>query len=260
MPSPRNHAPALLVVIVLGIALAGIQAVAAQDTATPAALPAGATARPAHVHLGTCDDLGEIAYPLNDVTPVETTAGESVQPDGQTTTSVDATLDDLLAADHAINVHESAENIGVYIACGEITGEPASGQLSIALRELNDSGVVGEAVLEDAGDGTTTVSITLAAAESAPALATPAATTPLVGETFQPGDVIVITTDSLRVRSEPSTEAEALASLPEGSELEVVSGPEEAEGFIWYEVEALDAGEPLSGWVATGADFVDLAG
>ena len=31
-------------------------------------------------------------------------------------------LDDLLAGDYAINVHESAENIGEYIACGDIGG------------------------------------------------------------------------------------------------------------------------------------------
>ena len=46
----------------------------------------------------------------------------------------------------AINVHESAENIGNYIACGDITGTseamgtPASGgqQIEVTLRELNN--------------------------------------------------------------------------------------------------------------------------
>lgn len=95
--------------------------------------------------------------------------------------------------------------------------------------------------------------------EEIPGLATPATTTPLVGERFEPGAVIVTTPDSLRVRAEPTTDAEALASLPEGTPMEVISGPEEAEGFIWHEVEVLDTDEALTGWVATGADFVDPA-
>lgn len=47
-------------------------------------------------------------------------------------TLVDASLDNVVDGDHAINVHESEENIGDYTACGDIGGtitpDPASGE------------------------------------------------------------------------------------------------------------------------------------
>jgi hypothetical protein len=59
------------------------------------------------------------------------------------------------------------ENIGNYIACGDIAGTANdSGDLTIKLEPLNDSGYNGTVVLHDNGDGTTTVSITLTHPES----------------------------------------------------------------------------------------------
>ena len=81
-------------------------------------------------------------------------------------------LDDILAAEHAINLHESMENIGNYIACGDVTGEPADGMLEIELLELNGSGYMGTAMLMDNGDGTTDVTIMLMESSG---MATPAA-------------------------------------------------------------------------------------
>jgi plastocyanin len=132
--------------------------------ATPASLPQ--TPHPAHIHAGTCDELGDVVFPLNDVASIaaEATpaavagAGDAV---ARSATTVDASLDELLAAEHAINVHESAENIGTYIACGNLTGPATDGELLIALEELNGSGYAGEAHLVDNGDGTTTVTVTL---------------------------------------------------------------------------------------------------
>src|ERR687893_742794 len=62
-----------------------------------------------------------------------------------------------VAAPHAVNVHESAEAIQNYIACGDIGGRVIDGDLVIGLRELNASGHHGVAVLEgnDAGTGVT---------------------------------------------------------------------------------------------------------
>ncbi len=79
----------------------------------------------------------------------------------ESTTEVEASLDDILAVEHAINVHESAANIQNYIACGDLVGPATDGELRIELQELNDSGYTGEAHLVDNGDGTTTVTITL---------------------------------------------------------------------------------------------------
>ena len=63
-------------------------------------------------------------------------------------------LGDILSAPHALNVHESAEAIQNYIACGDIGGRVIDGDLVIGLRELNGSGTHGVAVLEGDDDGT----------------------------------------------------------------------------------------------------------
>ncbi|MDO8515952.1 MAG: DUF4382 domain-containing protein [bacterium] len=64
---------------------------------------------PAHIHLGSCANLGAVKYPL----------GSTVN--GKSETSLNASLADLKAQlPLAINVHKSPEEIGVYIACGDI--------------------------------------------------------------------------------------------------------------------------------------------
>lgn len=67
------------------------------------------TPQPAHIHDGTCADLKGVVYPLSNVV-----AGAS------TTTVKGVTIDKLLGGTYAINVHESAANIGKYVACGGI--------------------------------------------------------------------------------------------------------------------------------------------
>jgi hypothetical protein len=68
------------------------------------------TAQPAHIHDGTCADLKGVAYPLTNVT-----SGSS------TTVVKNVTIDALLKGPFAINVHESASNLGKYVSCGNIT-------------------------------------------------------------------------------------------------------------------------------------------
>ncbi len=128
-------------------------------------------AHPAHIHSGTCAQLGDVVFPLSDVsgdilvdgTPM---AGEDMGPDDNavawSVTTVAAPLADIVSGGHAINVHESAENIGNYIACGDIGGVMmGSSDLAIGLGELNDSGYSGIARLHDNGDGTTLVTVYL---------------------------------------------------------------------------------------------------
>ena len=112
---------------------------------------------PAHIHSGTCDNLGDIVAPLSDVT--ELTAGEVFgAPTAvlvkESETDVALPLGDILSASHAINIHESAEAIQNYIACGDIGGRVINGDLKIGLRELNDSGHHGLVVLEGNDAGT----------------------------------------------------------------------------------------------------------
>jgi hypothetical protein len=218
-------AVALMVVATLTL---GTRSISAQEATPPTAADTAAEAHPAHIHSGTCDDLGGVVYPLNDVivvgepimddtgmaapqveatppiddfdgTPDPTDpvaigtpdpdatpdldmlgtppaawdatppadeemtpdAAEGAAPDAGFFTNLEVTLDELLAAEHAINIHESAENIQNYIACGNITGEPVEGELEVQLEELNDSGYSGVATLRDNLDGTTTVIIAL---------------------------------------------------------------------------------------------------
>jgi hypothetical protein len=164
--------------LLMGV-IAGAATAAAQD-ATP---EAGNAPHPAHIHNGTCDNLGDVVYPLNDVTgdiisatpnatpaaPGEAASGSVI---AQSQTEVDASLDDLTSGEYAVNVHKSAEEIDVYIACGNIEGEVQDGTLIIELQEQNDSGVKGQAILHDLGNGKTEVTVTLAdatAPEATPA-------------------------------------------------------------------------------------------
>jgi len=163
----RRFAPIAILFAALALMMGVAGAAVAQD-----ATPAAAMAHPGHIHSGTCDTLGDVVYPLNDTvaidmsaTPEAMMASTPVAGEGevvaQSTSTVDVALDDILAAEHAINVHESAENIGNYIACGDVAGTATDGMLMIELLELNASGYMGQAMLMDNGDGTTDVTIML---------------------------------------------------------------------------------------------------
>lgn len=52
--------------------------------------------------------------------------------------------------------------------------------------------------------------------------------------------------DPLRVRSQAGTSGEIVARIPEGSEVKLVEGPIEADGYVWWRIEA----EQGAGWVA----------
>lgn len=122
---------------------------------------------PAHIHQGTCDNLGDIVAPLDNVS-----LGEAPQLSGASSaipvlvsdTLVPLTLADMFAADHAINIHESADNIQEYITCGAIGGPVRGGILVIGLGALNNSGVSGVAVLSEI-DGGTSVGVYLTAVD-----------------------------------------------------------------------------------------------
>jgi len=187
----------------IGVAAIGAISSRAQD-ATPVSgdQPAQAgTELPAHIHAGNCETLDPnplqplasimflnveaadsdspatpdagMGSPVAEATPVmegspqaaSTSMGSSMAIEGgHSTTNVPLPLADILAAEHAINVHLSPEQPDVYVACGAIGGEPdANGDLFIGLRELNGSGISGIAWLHDNGDGaSTTVTVMLA--------------------------------------------------------------------------------------------------
>jgi hypothetical protein len=153
---------------------------AGPGTAIAQAQEEGDEAHPAHIHDGSCETLGGIAFPLNDVaysdmagggmamggtpaadstmsTPVamgEMVGSTAAVPLEMSVTMVDVPLDQIADGQHAINVHKSAEEIDVYIACGDIGGQMLGNMLVIGIGELNDSEEAGVAVLTEMGDQT----------------------------------------------------------------------------------------------------------
>jgi hypothetical protein len=152
------------------LALASLALLVPASTAqTPVSETAHAS-HPAHIHAGSCAELGEVVYPLTDVAlPV----GEMMGAAGghpveiSDTNLPDVPLKTILDGEYAVNIHLSADEIGTYIACGNIGGivdarENGEGQeISVGLADLNESGYVGVAWLGDDGNGGTNVGVTL---------------------------------------------------------------------------------------------------
>lgn len=161
MPARRPASIVATTLSTLALVASVVPGAMAQD-ATPVATPVAAAviARPVHIHSGDCVTLGEIVAPLNDLTaPVGEGAGqaEEASPAESSFTVVPMTLDAILGADHAINVHLSADQIGTYIACGELGGvTDINGALIVGLREQNASGYTGIAFLSPGVDGAST--------------------------------------------------------------------------------------------------------
>lgn len=71
--------------------------------------PAGNLDMPAHIHPGSCDNLTpQPKFPLENVR------------NGESTTEVPATIDELFAGNLALNVHRSNDDLGTYTACVDI--------------------------------------------------------------------------------------------------------------------------------------------
>jgi len=146
--------------LTLALAFAGV--VGAQSPSPAPSAGGGditALPHPAHIHSGSCADLGDIVAPLDDVTLVD--GSDRV---GTSTTRVDLTIKAILASPHAIMAHASAQDLGTYIACADLTGNPQKGLLVAALDEQNESGFAGIAYLR-ADNGKTVVDLSLTAPE-----------------------------------------------------------------------------------------------
>ncbi len=73
---------------------------------------ASAEKQPAHIHEGSCPDVGSVLFPLSTVE------------NGKSETSISATIDELKKElPLAINIHASVKNSALYVACGNF---PAS--------------------------------------------------------------------------------------------------------------------------------------
>lgn len=63
------------------------------------------------------------------------------------------------------------------------------------------------------------------------------------------GQLLQVLADELRIRSEPGTASEQVATVERGTVVRVLSGPADADGFTWYEV-VHTIGQ--AGWAAAG--------
>lgn len=73
-------------------------------------------AQPAHIHNGTCANLDpKPAYPLTSLT------------NGVSDTTVDVSMEMLMGGQYAVNVHKSAAEASVYVACGDIVNMQLGG-------------------------------------------------------------------------------------------------------------------------------------
>lgn len=183
----RDRRPVLAIPTVL-VALALLAAAAlsarsgqeeSDESGEVAAVPAGAQSssqvhnhpgRPTHIHDGSCDRLGEVAYPLNPIgAGVMTGAamddvpamaiGDAVGAPTALPVEIgqimlDATIAEIVAAPRAVNVQISETEYGTYIACGDVGGTLNGETLAFGLHELDGSGFSGIAVLQGTDDGT----------------------------------------------------------------------------------------------------------
>ena len=118
-----------------------------------------ANTQPAHIHSGSCAELGDAKYTLTSVSS------------GASETTLDLTMDELKAGyPLAVNVHKSTEEAGTYYTCGNIGAETALEEVDLAGTiavevTVAETGIVAEEVtLQDATSG---ASLTIEAATAA---------------------------------------------------------------------------------------------
>ncbi len=221
---------------------------------------------PARIFAGRCGALSaEPAFQLIDVGSVEGVENNespvgalTAIPAEFSTTVVNATLDTLLASEHAIDIRVDANDPATSIACGDIGGPVEAGatgdELAVGLQERGQSAYSGIAWLQSESDRTlvrvfmargldegaavsvaqeaqTAPDTSAAPAETPAAEAAQAAATPTVGAIAPIGaGSTVVTTIDVNLRAEPSDDATVLTILGEGVELDVTGSP--ADGWI----------------------------
>jgi plastocyanin len=130
--------------------------------------------RLAHIHAGTCEELGIVVYSFPDLKTFRLDEGEEagVGAIELITGTTQTPLSGLFGEPFSVHVHESAQNKQTYIACSEIgsrPGDPWSESDGLTLRavEQNGSGYSGFTTLRPSADGGTQVTIAIAASSAA---------------------------------------------------------------------------------------------
>ena len=119
---------------------------------------------PTRIHEGTCEDLGPVAFRLNGVggsvdvdnAPVATPTAVNSDLAYQvmvSETTIDGTIEDLLAGEHAVMIYESDEVMDA-VACGNVGGALNGNTLVTGLAEAGVPGHSGFALFRSEGDQT----------------------------------------------------------------------------------------------------------
>jgi hypothetical protein len=119
---------------------------------------------PTRIHEGTCEALGPVAFRLNGVggsvdvdnapvaTPTAVNSNSAYQVMVSETT-IDGTIEDLLAGEHAVMIYESDEAMDA-IACGNVGGALNGNTLVTGLAEAEVPGHSGFALFRSEGNQT----------------------------------------------------------------------------------------------------------
>jgi plastocyanin len=129
--------------------------------------------RLAHIHAGTCEELGIVVYSFPDIRTYQIEGGQDGLGAVELITGTTQTaLGGLFGEPFSIHIHESAQNKQRYLACSDIGGQPEapwseSDGLTLQAAEQQDSGFSGFTTLRPTPDGNTHVTVVLAASSSA---------------------------------------------------------------------------------------------
>jgi plastocyanin len=154
---------------------ASTEPAAGSDAAGPSRnLEPVAQSRLAHIHAGTCEELGIVVYSFPDIRTFRLDEGEEagVGAIELITGTTQTPLSGLFGEPFSVHVHESARNKQTYIACSDIGGRPSdpwteAEGLTLRAVEQNGSGYSGFTTLRPTADGGTQVSIAIAASSAA---------------------------------------------------------------------------------------------
>jgi plastocyanin len=132
------------------------------------------SSRLAHIHAGTCEELGIVVYSFPDIRTYRLDEGEEagVGAIELITGTTQTPLSGLFGEPFSVHVHESAQNKQTYIACSDIGGRPAdpwseADGLTLEAVEQRGSGYSGFTTLRPTADGGTEVSMAIAASSAA---------------------------------------------------------------------------------------------
>jgi hypothetical protein len=145
-------------ILTLAVALGVVAAVAAP------ALAHEEHGHPARIHEGSCEALGPVAFRLNgvggsvDIDNAAIATPTAVNPDAAyqvliSETTIDGTIEDLLAGEHAVQIYESDEVMDA-IACGTVGGALSGSSLVTGLAEAGVPGHIGFALFRSEEDQT----------------------------------------------------------------------------------------------------------